>query len=52
MAENEMIKDTAPLPEEQPEAVSEEILAEHPEIPAENYVRLKTVPWDKGNMWV
>lgn len=36
MAENEMIKDTAPLPEEQPEAVSEEILAEHPDIPAEN----------------
>jgi len=23
-----------------------------PEIPAENYARLKTVPWDKGNMWV
>jgi hypothetical protein len=24
----------------------------NPEIPAENYARLKTVPWDKGNMWV
>ncbi len=35
MAENEMIKDTAPLPEEQPEAASEEI-AENADTPSED----------------